>query len=737
MTPRDDEAPSWWAGTHGRLLLAGLLIAILMALVGTYFALDGARYLTLDAIRARQSELGTLYASHPLEVISIFFAVYVAVAALSLPGATLMTLVAGAIFGLLAGTILVSFASSIGAMLAFLGSRYLFRDAIERRFAARMAEIDRGIAKDGAFYLFMLRLVPIVPFFIVNLLMGLTRLHVGIFYVVTQIAMLAGTAVYVNAGTQLAKTQTLSDIVSPMLLASFALLGLFPWVAKRLVESRGRRQLHARWRRPRHFERNLVVIGAGAAGLVTSYVAAASGAAVTLVERGRMGGDCLNEGCVPSKALIRSAALLQQIRHARRYGVAHAEASVDFAEVMERIEHVVAAVAPHDSVERYRGLGVDVRQGHARIIDPWRVEIADADGRATTLTTRSIVIATGSEPVLPDLPGLEEAGCLTSETLWGLRELPRRLVVLGGGPIGCELAQCFARFGSVVVQIERGERLLANEDPDVSERVRAALVADGVQVLTGCEALRCERETMAGGWCLVVVADGVEQRIGFDRLLCAVGRRPRLAGYGLEELDVVTGGPDAPSLQTDAWLQTLYPNIYAAGDVVGPYRYTHVAAHQAWYAAVNALFGSVRRFKPDYRVIPRATFVDPEVAAVGLNEQAARRQGVAYELTTYDIAELDRAIVDSAAAGILKVLTVPGKDRILGVTIVAAHAAEMLPEFVLAMQQRIGLGRVLSTIHVYPTWSEANKAVAGEWRRRRLPERLLRWARRYHAWRRG
>ena len=717
------------------------LLVVLAVLVAAFFAFHLERHFSLDALRARQDEFAALYATRPLAVIAGFFAIYVAITALSLPGATILTLAAGALFGLLAGTVIVSFASSVGATLAFLTARYLLRDSVARRFGPRLAAVDAGLAKEGAWYLLTLRLVPLVPFFVINLVMGLTRMKAGTFYAVSQVGMMAGTLVYVNAGTELGRLQSLRDVLSPALLGSLVLLGVFPLVARKIVAGFAARKVYARWSksRPRRYDRNVVVIGAGAAGLVSSYIAAAVKAEVTLIESGRMGGDCLNYGCVPSKALIRSATLLHQMAHSRRYGIDKAEAAFRFPELMDRVARIVREIQPHDSVERYTALGVDVRRGRARIVDPWTVEITPADGPAERLTTRAIVVATGAEPFVPELPGLEAAGYLTSDTLWTLRELPRRLVVLGGGPIGCELAQCFARFGSAVTQVEMAPRLLAREDEDVATLARTALERDGVTVLTGQRALRCEieGEGAARRTFLVVQGQGRELRVEFDRLLCAVGRVARLRGYGLEELGIVDAAAPPKTLPADAWLQTLYPNIYAAGDVAGPYQFTHVAAHQAWYATVNALFGTFKRFKADYSVIPWATFIDPEVARVGLNEQEAVAAGVAFEVTRYGIDDLDRAIADSSAEGFVKVLTVPGKDRILGVTIVGAHAAVLLAEYVLAMKHRIGLNKILGTIHIYPTLAEANKSAAGAWKRAHQPERLLRWAARYHAWRRN
>ena len=710
------------------LLLLGLGAAVL-----AFFVLDLGRFFSLDYIKGAQADFAALYAARPLVVAGVFFLAYVAVTALSLPGAAILTLLAGAVFGLLVGMVIVSFASSLGATLAMLSARYVLRDSVKDRFGARLADIDKGIEREGAFYLFTLRLVPVVPFFVINLLMGLTKMKAATFYGVSQLGMLAGTLVYVYAGTQLAQIASLKDIVSPGLATALVLLGVFPLLAKKFIDGIKARRVYAPWaqKKPRRFDRNMVVIGAGAAGLVTSYIAAAVKAKVTLVESHKMGGDCLNYGCVPSKALIKTATLARQMRHSADYGIASASYTLDFAQVMDRIAGVIKEIEPHDSVERYRGLGVDAQIGTAKILDPWHVQITHDDGRVQVLSTRAIVIATGARPFVPPLPGIDEVGYLTSDTLWGLRERPRRLVVLGGGPIGCELAQSFARLGSQVTQVEMAPRIMGREDEDVSAYARQVLEADGVQVLTQHKALRCE---MVGEEKFIVVeAAGAEKRIAFDVLLCAVGRVARLQGFGLEELGI----PVQRTVVTDEYLQTIFPNILAAGDVAGPFQFTHTAAHQAWYAAVNGLFGSFKKFKADYSVIPWATIIDPEVARVGLNEQEAREKGVAFEVTRYGIDDLDRAIADSAAHGWVKVLTVPGKDKILGVTIVGAHAGDLLAEYVLAMKHGLGLNKILGTIHTYPTMAEANKFAAGEWKRAHQPHGLLRWVERFHDWRRG
>ena len=710
-----------------------LVLLALAVLVGAFFALGGQRYLTFDTLKAQVSAAQSFYREHPMRTVGGFFLVYVLVTGLSLPGAVPLTLAGGAVFGLLWGTVIVSFASTIGATLAFLVSRFLLRDFVQARFGAYLRTINEGVAREGGFYLFTLRLIPAIPFVAINVVMAMTPMRATTFYWVSQLGMLAGTLVYVNAGTQLAAIESPRGILSLGVIGAFLLLGLFPLIAKKLVELVKRRRVYRRWARPAKFDRNLVVIGAGSAGLVAAYIAAAVKARVTLVEKHRMGGDCLNTGCVPSKALIKTARVLSTIRRARDFGLKTASAEFDFAEVMERVQRVIGRIEPHDSVERYASLGVECVHGEAKIASPWIVEIRKPDGTTWSLTTRSIVIAAGGRPLVPPIPGIEQTGYLTSDTVWGLRELPARLVVLGGGPIGCELAQTFARLGSRVTQVEMLPRLLMREDPEIAEMVEKRFRAEGVDVRTGHMAR--EFRVVDGRKVLICEHAGRDLAVEFDTLLVAVGRVANTAGYGLEELGIpVTKGR---TVETNEFLQTRYPNIYACGDVAGPYQFTHTASHQAWYASVNALFGAVKKFRADYSVIPWATFTDPEVARVGLNETEARERNIPYETTVYGIDDLDRAIADEEAHGVVKVLTVPGKDRILGATIAGEHAGDLIAEFVAAMRHGIGLNKILGTIHIYPTLAEANKYAAGAWKRAHAPHKLLGYVERFHAWMRG
>lgn len=704
------------------------LAIVLLILIGAFFAFDLGRYFDLAEFKARQAGLMAWRDAHPVATAGAYFSLYVAMAALSLPGATVLTLIGGAIFGLFWGTLIISFASTVGATLAFLSARFLLRDWAQDRYRDRLAAINRGVERDGALYLLTLRLVPLFPFFVINLLMGLTPIATRTFYLVSQIGMLPATLVYVNAGTQIARLESARGLLAPELIGAFVLLAVFPFGARRVIDAvKARRALRA-WPRPKRFDRNLVVIGGGSAGLVTAYIAAAVRAKVTLIEERQMGGECLNTGCVPSKTLIRSARLLADTRRAREFGFKSAHAEFEFADIMARVRRVIAAIAPHDSAERYTALGVECLHGRARVTSPYTIDI---DGR--TLTTRAIVVATGSRPLVPPLPGLDAVGYLTSDTVWNLTALPDRLLVLGGGPIGCELAQCFARFGSRVTLVELAPRLLPREDEEFSALLAARLVAEGVDVRTGHAAQEFRRD--AGRKLLICEHAGATVEIGFDECLAALGRKGHATGLGLEALGV--GIRANGTIDVDEYLRTRTPTIYACGDVAGPYQFTHTAAHQAWYCAVNALFGAVKKFRADYSVIPWCTFTDPEIARVGLNEQEARERGVPHEVTTFDLGELDRALTDEEALGRVKVLTVPGKDKILGVTIAAAHAGDTIAEFVLALRHGLGLNKLLRTIHIYPTYAEANKYAAGAWRRAHSSERLLQWVARYHAWRRG
>lgn len=707
-----------------KIIILGLVVAIIIL----FQVFDLGQYLTLEYIKSQQASMQDFYQQNTALTIGGFFVAYVLITGASLPGAAILTLAGGALFGVVLGVIIISFASSLGATLAFLVSRFVLRDSIQNKFGNNLKTINEGIEKDGAFYLFALRLVPAFPFFVINLVMGLTRLKTWTFYWVSQAGMFAGTIVFVNAGTQLAQIESLSGILSPSLILSFVLLAILPFIGRKIVTITQSRKALKGHIKPEKFDTNLVVIGGGSAGLVTAYIAAAVKAKVTLIEKHKLGGDCLNTGCVPSKAIIRSAKFLSHISRSQEFGIKKADAEFDFAEVMERVQSVIEKIEPHDSVERYTGLGVDIEQGEAKIVSPYAVEV-----NGKTITTRNIVIATGARPFVPPIEGINEVDYFTSDNLWDLRTQPKKMVVLGGGPIGSELTQSFNRLGVDVTQVEMAPRIMGREDPEISEMVQQKFTEEGVRVLVNHTAKKFIKKNDTD--VLIAEFEGKEVEIPFDTLLVAVGRASNTAGFGLEEVGVLLS--PRGTVQVDEFLQTNIPTIYACGDVAGPYQFTHTAAHQAWYTSVNSLFGIAKRFKVDYRVIPWATFTEPEVARVGLNELEAKEQGIEYEVTTFGIDDLDRAIADSEAHGLVKILTVPGKDKILGATIVGEHAGDLIAEYVLAMKHNLGLNKILGTIHIYPTLAEANKYVAGEWKRAHKPEKLLEWVGKFHSWMRG
>ncbi len=714
-----------------KLSRIGLLSSVVI-LISLFFLFDLQNYLTLDFLKSQQHAIQAYSKTNPATAFALYMLIYILATALSLPGATILTLAGGAIFGLGWGIIIVSIASTVGATGAFLAARFLFRDTVERKFSERLKTINAGLSKDGIFYLFTLRLVPIVPFFMINLLMGLTNISAKTFFWVSQVGMLAGTAVYVNAGTQLGKIESLADILSPTLLFSFVLLGVFPLLAKKVLAAIQEKKIYQGWEKPKSFDNNLIVTGAGAGGLVSAYIAAAVKAKVTLIEKKHMGGDCLNTGCVPSKALLKSTKLIALSQRAEDFGLKTMQPEFEFSQVMQRVQKIITAVAPHDSIERYTKLGVNVITGEAKILSPWLVEVKTAT-ETRVISSRSIVIASGAKPFIPPIEGLETIDYLTSDTIWNLREKPKSLLVLGGGAIGCELAQAFARLGVKVTVVEMAARLLIREDADVSALVAEKFLKEGIELRLGHTAKQFKTEK--GQAILVAQSETARVEIGFDKVLLAIGRVANIKGYGLEELGITL--TPRRSVAVDVFQASNYPNIYAVGDVSSTLQFTHVAAHQAWYAVVNALFGEFKKFRTDDTVIPFATFIEPEIARVGLNEQEAAGQGIAYEISQFHFNDLDRAIADGEVAGFVKVLTRPDSDKILGVTIVGEQAGDLIAEFVLAMKHNLGLNKILGTIHIYPTRCEANKQVAGIWRANHQPRTLLKWVQRYHDWRRG
>lgn len=685
-------------------------------------------YFTLDYIKSKQEALVLLYENNKFIFITVFMAFYIFATAISIPGAAVLTLLAGAIFGLLTGTIIVSFASSIGATCAFLLARWLFSDYFKKRFSNALRKINHGIEKEGAFYLFALRLIPIFPFFLINILMGLTAMKTSTFYIVSQLGMLAGTIAYVNAGKELAKIDSLKSILSPSLLAAFAILGLLPLISKWILKIVRPDKNLSKFPKPKKFDYNIVVIGAGSGGLVASYIAALLKAKVALIEKKEMGGDCLNTGCVPSKALIRVAKIFNDIKRSQKFGINKITIDYDFAQIMEHIQEIIHKVAPHDSIERYTALGVNCYSGKAKVLSPYLIEINNQ-----TISTKNIIIATGGTPIIPKIEGIDTMNPLTTDTIWNIREQPKHLIIIGGGPVGCELSQCFARIGTKVTIIQHDNSLLKKEDDEVGSFILKTLKEEGINILTNTESKRFFINN--GQKTVEIIQDGQLRTLEFDELLVATGRKPNLTGFGLEEIGIEFSKNS--KIEISGTLQTNFPNIFICGDAAGSYQFTHFAAHQAWYATINALFHPFWQFKVDMHLIPWCTFTDPEVAHVGLNEKAAKESNIAYEVTTYSLSDLDRAITDVEDQGFIKVLTVPNKDKILGVTIVATHASDIILEFIQAMKNNIGLSEILATIHIYPTFGEANKNTAGNWKKKHIDKKALKFLEKFHAFRRN
>lgn len=686
-----------------------------------YLGLKYSSYLTLESFQKYRSDIKLFSEENYLQSILLFFSVYVLSTAVSLPGATVLTLAGGALFGLFAGLIIVSFASTVGATLSFLLSRFLFRDWIRNKFQETFNKIDEGFNRQGSSYLFSMRLLPVFPFFAVNALMGLTQISIFRFFIVSQIGMLPGTFLYVWAGTELGQVTSVSGLISTKVFLAFALLAMFPYLIKLFMNAFNQWKLNSKFKRPLSYDYNVVVIGAGAGGLVSTAISRAVKAKAAIIESHKMGGDCLNYGCVPSKALIHASQRFDRTKS--KNGVL---SSTDFESVLEHIHSSIKAIEPHDSIERFKSLGADVFQGSAKILTPWEVFV-----NGKKLTTRSIIIASGAAPFVPKIKGLEMIRVLTSETFWDLKQLPNKMIVIGGGPIGCEISQALSKIGVEILLVERSSRLLSAETKEVSDLVFDQMQQDGVKILLNSEI----ESFLTANSCKVLESGKVEIYENFDAVFFAIGRKPRVENLGLEELGI----PIAKNgtIEHNEYLQTKYRNIYVCGDVAGPIQLTHVAGHQAWYAAVNALFSNFKSFKEDLSVIPRCTFTYPEVASVGLSEQELEKKNYDFEITHYPLTTFDRAVCDQATNGFVRLLTKKNSDQILGVTIVSPRAGEMIAEFALAMRWKLGLKKILSTVHAYPTWSDANKMAALAWQKKHVPPKLVALSEKFHDWKRS
>lgn len=701
------------------------LVIIASIIFGVAF-FDLTSYLTFDELKQRQLELQSLVSDNSFAAAAIFFLIYVLATSVSFPGALILTLAGGALFGLVQGTLLISFASTIGALFAFLVARYFLHDFVQNKFSDRLTLINQKVKKEGAFYLLFLRLVPAFPFFLVNLVMALTPIRAWTYYWVSQLGMLPATLIYVNAGTQIAKISSPSDIASPSMIFAFVLLGILPFITKGIISALKNNRAYKKFNKPHSFEYNTVVLGGGSAGLVAGYTTSTLQGKVALVERHQMGGDCLNTGCVPSKSILRSAKFVADIKDFASYGLSNANYELEFKNIMARVHDKISIIEPKDSVARYTELGVHCEQGDAVVLSPWEVNVNDK-----ILTAKNIIIATGATPALPNITDLDQIPYFTTDTIWSLTELPKKLLIIGAGPIGCELGQAFARLGSKVTIVYKQATILPNEDETAAKLVEASLLKDNVSLLTNFNSDKFINDF--DNYSLVGSQDDAFTTISFTHLLIATGRKANIGGLEVLNLDLDEKG----RIATNDTLQTKYPNIYACGDVTSSMQYTHTASHQAWYAAFNALFHPLKKFKCTLDNIPRAVFTDPEITSLGITEKQAIEQGITHQVTTFPMDDIDRAITDNATTGFIKVITPAKGDKILGVCIVGEHASELIAEFVLAKTNGLGLNKILKTVHIYPTRSEINRMVAGKWRRSKLTKRTLDLLKKFQSWRLG
>ena len=709
------------------------IIVFLLIIAAIFFMADWfdlSQHLTLSQLKHHQLYLHSLVQDFPVQSVVIYFIAYIVMAGLALPGALIFTLAGGALFGLATGVILASFASTLGALASFLVARFFLHDFVQTRYQQRLTVINQKIQQQGATYLLFLRLVPAFPFFMVNLLMALTPISACTYYIVSQIGMLPATFIFVNAGTELAKISSVDDILSIPLLLSLLLLACLPFISKQLAKRVSCWRLYKSWQRPKKFDYHTIVIGGGAAGLVAAYTTQTLQGKVALIEKHQMGGDCLNTGCVPSKSILRTAKFIHDIGQHSNYGVQQAEFKLQFQQVMQRVREKISTIAPKDSIKRYNDMGVDCFQAHAQLLSPWQVEAVSKNSKIT-ISAKNIILAGGATPNVPTIPGLENINYYTSDNIWHLDHLPEKLLIIGAGPIGCELGQAFVRLGAEVTMINRNERILTNEDPQAAHALQYALQQDGVKILNNFNPLRIDDNSK--NFSLMGEQHNEILHIAFSHCLIATGRKPSL--FGCEALDIETNSHG--QVITNDKQQTNYPNIYACGDITSPLQYTHSASHQAWYAAFNALFRPFKQFNCQLNHIPRAIYTDPEVASLGISEQQAIQKNIPHEISYFAMDDVDRAITDEATTGFIKVITRRNNDKILGVCIVGEHSSELIAEFVLAKTHNLGLNKILQTVHLYPTRGEINRLVAGQWRQKKFTAYQRKLLKLFQNWRLG
>ncbi len=692
-------------------------------------------------------------------------AAYAVLTVAMIPGSAL-TIGSGLIFGFWKGFAVVTVGANLGALGAFLLARTLFRERAEAlaRGQKTFRAVDSAIAREGFRIVLLLRLSPVFPFTVLNVLLGVTGISAASYVLANLIGMLPGTLMFVYLGTlgeAAAGTQSLGQTVLRIvgLAATVVVTVVITRIARRALKAASLdgganpgvapeaapvgagaktipgdaydQALLASVKPTAHVNPipqdryNLVVIGAGTAGLVTAAGGAGLGAKVALIEKHMFGGDCLNVGCVPSKGIIRAGRAAAAVREAGAFGIRLAgEPRIDFAATMERMRRLRAGIAPHDSVKRFSELGIDVYLGEGRFTGPDEIEVG-----GNKLRFQAAVIATGARATFPRIPGIEEVEPLTNENVFTLTELPRSLILLGAGAIGCEMAQTFRRLGSEVTIVIRGNRIMTREDPDAALIVQRKFEQEGIRVLTGSAIKRAEKR--GGKKVIVIERDGSEESVEADQILIGMGRAPNVEGLGLSAAGIAYG---TEGVTVDANMRTTNPRVFAAGDICSRLKFTHAADAQARIVLRNALFFG--RARATDLVIPWCTYTDPEIAHVGCYEKEARDRGLAVTTFTVPLEDVDRAILDGETEGFGRIHLKSGTDRILGATVVASHAGDMIGELTMAIQNGLGAGKLASVIHPYPTQGEVVRKLGDAYMRtkltpgvKRIMARILRWRR--------
>ncbi|MBA3536096.1 MAG: FAD-dependent oxidoreductase [Tatlockia sp.] len=698
-------------------LRSWLPLILLLGLLILFFSLRLDKYLTFTSLRENRATLISWTKEHFFMAALLYMSCYTLAVAASVPGAVFLTLAGGFLFGVVFGTVFVIVSATLGATALFFAVRTSFGDWLAKSALSWLGRMREGFQQNAFSYLLMLRLVPLFPFWVVNIVPALLGVDAKTFIITTFFGILPGSIVYVMVGNGLShvfeanQTPNLGiifDIKVLLPLLALAALSFIPILYKRVNPKEQKKNP-----KTNQIKCDLSIIGAGAGGLSVAAVAAQLGLKVVLLESGKMGGDCLNYGCVPSKSLLAAGKIAYQLRHAAQFGISSKGLEIDFKKVMQQVHAVIKVLAKNDSVERFESLGVQVIKAVARFSG---VNTLVAQDRV--IEARRIVIATGSSPFKPPIPGLEDTPYLTNETIFNLTEQPKHLIVIGGGPIGCELAQAFSMLGSKITLIE-GFNLLPKDDVDCVAILRAQLKAMGIIIHEQAKVLGVEPHAH-GGIKVSINQAGEKLAIRGSHLLIATGRRANVENLDLEKAGIVYSNK---GIEVNSRLQTSNRRVYALGDVVGPYQFTHMATYQAGIVLRNIAFKIPA--KVDYRAIPWVTYTLPEIAHVGLlAEEALKHADI--QFTEWSFLENDRAQTEHSLEGKIKIIS-DKKGRVLGVTIVGAHAGELILPWVIAIREKRTLRSFTDAVSPYPTLSEISKRVAGEFYKSKLFSNKTRW----------